>query len=432
MTLATADGRCRIIAGSTLGGGTVVNYTTSFRTPDYVLRQWSEISGIDAFTSGEIDESIDEMIQRVNVNTDSSAAGRRDAIMEEGLKKLGWHVDMMPRSVKGCTQDESCGYCGFGCRVGAKQSRTLLQNAASNGATLIVDANVQRVKISDGVATGVIATASGHRLVVNAKVVVAASGSIETPALLLRSGLRGQVGRNLHLHPGAAAFGVFDDDVRMWEGTLQARYSDEIRDWDDGYGPIFETVPIHPGAGSTAIPWTSAAEHHERMGGYKNISHCAVLPRDKTAGRIRLGKDGNPRVHYKLTADDERRIARGVVEAGKVLEAAGATEVYAPHSSFISYTPGKPGAHEAWAEATRRVGYRTGQVTFASFHQMGSCRMGTSPASSAVGPENESHQVKNLFVADSSTFPTASGVNPMLSIYGIANRAAKKIVARLA
>ena len=50
---------------------------------------------------------------------------------------------------------------------------------------------------------------------------------------------------------------------------------------------------------------------------------------------------------------------------------------------------------------------------------------------SAVGEENETHEVQGLFVVDGSVFPTASGVNPMLTIYGIANRAAKKIAARL-
>jgi choline dehydrogenase-like flavoprotein len=410
-----------------------VNYTTSFKTPPHVLRQWAEESGIDAFVSGEIEDYLDQMAIRVDVNTDSSAAGKRDALMEEGLKKLGWHVDMMPRSVKGCTQDEQCGYCGFGCRVGAKRSRTLLQAAAENGARLVVGVDVRRVKISDGRATGVEAvTARGHRVTVNARAVVATAGSIETPALLLRSGLKGRVGHNLHLHPGVAAFGIFDEDVRVWEGTLQARYSDEIRDRDGGYGPIFETVPAHPGAGSTTLPWLSAAQHRKAMEGYKKISFVAALPRDETCGRVRLTRDGSPVVTYKLTPGDERRVADGVIDAAKVIEAAGAREVYSPHPSFISYRPGTPGGHERWAQETRRAGYANGAVTFFSFHQMGSCRMGVDPATSAIGPDNETHEVRDLFVADSSTFPTASGVNPMLSIYGIAKRAATKIASRLA
>ncbi|MDQ3951502.1 MAG: GMC family oxidoreductase [Actinomycetota bacterium] len=433
LTLATSDLGCRIIAGSTLGGGTVVNYTTSFKTPPHVLRQWADESGIDAFVSGEFDESLDEVSRRLGVNTDSSAAGRRDVVLEEGLKKLGWHVDALPRAVRGCTQDEACGYCGFGCRVGAKQSAmvTYLQDASDAGARIYTGADVRTVTISGGNAAGVEARCGRHRLSVAARAVVVAAGSIETPALLLRSGLRGQVGKNLRLHPGTAAFGVFDDDVNMWEGTLQARYSNELRGADGGYGPIFETVPVHPGAGSAALPWVSSQQHLDLMASFGKLSLCAVLARDETAGRVRIARDGGPRVDYKLTRGDERRVADGVVAAAQVLEAAGATEVFSQHHSLISYRPGSPGAQEAWAEQTRRAGYRNGRITFFSYHQMGSCRMGVDPATSAIDADNQTHEVRNLFVADASAFPLASGVNPMLSIYGIANRAGRRIAERL-
>jgi long-chain-alcohol oxidase len=432
--LATTDLGCQILAGSTLGGGTVVNYTTSFKTPPHVLREWAQISGVEAFASGEIEESLDVVSERLGVNTDSSAAGKRDELMEEGLKRLGWHVDALPRAVRGCLQDERCGYCGFGCRVGAKQSsmRTFLEDASKDGARIIVDAEVEKVLIQDGRATGVQIRSKGAGATINARAVVVAGGAIESPALLLRSGLGGQVGRNLHLHPGTAAWGVFDDDVRMWEGTLQARYSAELRDRDGGYGPIFETVPVHPGSGSSAVPWVSAADHRARMEKLDKLSLCAVLPRDRTNGRIKISKDGRPRIHYKLNAADERAVTEGVVAAGKVLQAAGAREIYTIHwREPLTYFPGASGSHDKWAEQVRKVGYGSGKTTLFSFHQMSSCRMGTDPASSAVGPDNESHEVRDLFVVDSSTFPTASGVNPMLSIYGIAHRAAGKIAARL-
>jgi choline dehydrogenase-like flavoprotein len=434
MTLSTADVGVVIVAGSTLGGGTLVNYATAFRTPDHVRRQWAELSGIDAFVSDEYDESLDEVAERLGVNVDSSAAGKRDSLMEEGLKKLGWHVDQMPRAVRGCTQDEQCGYCGFGCRVGAKQStmRTYLEDAASHGARIVTGADVRKVRIENGRSTGVEGTANGHRLNVTASAVVAAGGSIETPALLLRSGLRGEVGRNLHLHPGTAAFALFDEDVRAWEGTTQARYSNEFRHWDGGYGPIFETVPVHPGAGSAAVfPWLSAADHRSRMKEFAKASFCAVLPRDRSAGRVRIARDGTPRVVYRLRSDDAKRITQGLVAAGQVMEAAGAREIYTMHSQPITYKPGTRSSHDEWAEEIRSRGVRKG-MTFFSYHQMGSCRMGTDPSASVVDDRNECHEVERLFVVDGSTFPDASGVNPMLSIYAIANRASKKIAARLA
>lgn len=428
MTLATTDLSCRIIAGSTLGGGTVVNYTTSFPTPKTVLDEWTRISGIEAFASGELEDSMADASKRLGVNTDSGAAGKRDKLMEEGLKHLGWHVDAMPRNVVGCAQDAQCGYCGFGCRLGAKQSsmRTYLEDAAHAGAKIVTGAHADVVTIANGRATGVQARVGKHSLTIDAKAVVVAGGSIESPALLLRSGLGGRVGYSLHLHPATAAFGIFDEDVRMWEGTTQARYSNQLKA-DDEYAPIFETVPVHPGAGSTALPWVSASQHRTLMDRYPKISLVAALPRDESSGRVKVGKDGRPRIEYKLGPDDERRLAEGVVAAGKVLEAAGAKEIFSAHPAFIRYKTGKPADHDDWADRTRRAGYTGGRVTLFSYHQMGSCAMGTDPTLSAVDGNNESHEVKGLFVADASSFPTASGVNPMLTIYGIANRAAGQI-----
>jgi long-chain-alcohol oxidase len=433
LRMATADLGVRIIAGSTLGGGTVVNYTTSFRTPRHVLEEWASVSGSDAFVSGEVEASQEKVAERLGVTTGASSPGLRDQLMEKGLRQLGWQVDALPRNVRGCSQDAACGWCGFGCRLGAKQStmRTYLEDAAWHGARLVIGADVRRVLVADGRATGVEATAGGHRLRVRARAVVVAAGAIETPALLLRSGLTGQVGHNLRLHPGTAAFGVFDHEVRPWEGTLQARYSAELRGSLGDYAPIFETVPVHPGSGSTALPWVSASSHRALMERFSHLSLCAVLCRDSAGGRVRVGRDGQPRLQYRMTAADERRIAEGVAAAGRVLAEAGAGEVFSMHPARISFRPGERGAQERWAARTRDAGYRAGRVTFFSYHQMGSCRLGTDPSSSAVDPDHQSHEVRGLFVADASVFPTASGVNPMLSIMGLAHRAAGRIAARV-
>jgi long-chain-alcohol oxidase len=101
-----------------------------------------------------------------------------------------------------------------------------------------------------------------------------------------------------------------------------------------------------------------------------------------------------------------------------------------PASALACLQPSNP--QSEWADTVRRAGFRGGRVTLHSFHQMGSCRMGVDPGRSAVGPDNETHQVKNLYVADASLFPTASGVNPMISVMGLAHRAAGRIAARLA
>lgn len=434
-TLTTTDGGVRLFAGGTLGGGTVINWSTSWKTPEPVLREWAGVSGVEAFASGEIEQSLDEVCARLDVNLDSSASGPRDELMENGLKKLGWHVDAMPRNVKGCTQDEACGFCCFGCRVGAKRSSlsTYLQEAFERGARVVTGADVRSVQVSDGRATGVEATVGPHRLSVKARAVIAAGGSIETPALLLRSGLRGEVGHHLRLHPATALGGVFDEPIGMWGGVMQARYSNELDGpWTGGYGPTLETGPAHPGGWATVLPWQNAAAHRALMNDYGRMSTVGFPSRERGSGRVKIDRKGSPRVEYKISLEDERNIAEGVVAAGKVLEAAGARRIFTFHRDSISYEPNGPSAHERWAEETRARGYRDGQLRFFSMHQMGSCRMGTDPSTSAIDGNNESHEVKDLYVMDASTFPTPSGVNPMISIYGIAHRAATKLAERLA
>ena len=443
LTLTTDDLGCRIMAGSTLGGGTVVNYTTSFATPPAVLAEWAAVSGMEAFVSGEVAASLAAVAARLGVTEDESRPGVRDQLLERGLARLGWHAGPLPRNVRGCAQDAGCGWCGFGCRLGAKQSTlvTYLEEAAGAGARLVVGADARRVLVepadlggrAGGRAVGVeAATGGGHRLVVRARAVVAAAGAVETPALLLRSGLGGQVGRHLHLHPGTAAIGVFDQQVRWWEGTTQARYSAELRDRLGPYAPIFETVPLHPAAAAAALPWQSAAQHRELMQHSAHLSLIGVLCRDTTDGQVRIDRDGNPRVRWRLNRQDEDRMAAGMAAAGEVLAAAGATEVFSVHRQRFAFRPGGPDAHRRWAEATRQAGYRAGRATLASYHQMGSCRIGTDPAGSAVGPDQQTHQVKALYVADASVFPTAVGVNPMLTVMGLAHRAAAGIADRLA
>ena len=110
-----------LIAGSCLGGGTVVNYSTSFRTPDEVRDEWAA-HGVPAFTSDDYTPSLDAVCDRLGVNQEHNEPSSRERKLQEGCVKLGWHVDAMPRGVRDCAQGKECGYCGLGCRVGAKQS----------------------------------------------------------------------------------------------------------------------------------------------------------------------------------------------------------------------------------------------------------------------------------------------------------------------
>src|SRR5262245_17922679 len=219
----TRDHSVGMLAGECLGGGTVVNYTTSFRTPDDIRDEWAD-AGAAWMRAAEFTRSLDAVCERLHVNRDHNRVSRREHVMERGLRRLGWHVDAMPRNVVACDQGRICGYCGYGCSIGAKQSttKTWLMDAQAHGARILVETRAERVRVDRGFANGVEArTKRGHRVVVKCRNVVVACGAIHSAALLLRSGLENRhIGRHLHLHPVSNVCGIFDEEIQPWEGTM--------------------------------------------------------------------------------------------------------------------------------------------------------------------------------------------------------------------
>jgi choline dehydrogenase-like flavoprotein len=432
---ASDDQGVGLLAGSCLGGGTVVNYTTSFRTPDDVREEWAG-HGVPAFTSDDFSRSLDAVCERLGVNHEHSRPSSRDETMRRGLAELDWHVDVMPRNVRGCDQGESCGYCGYGCRLGAKQStvKTWLSDAHAAGTRIVVRAQAQRVIVEAGAARGVEAsTTAGHRLTVRSRAVVAACGALHTPALLRRSGLtNANVGKHLKLHPATVAWGVFDEEVRPWEGTMQALYSDQHRYLHGGYGVKYETAAIHPSLLIGFAPWRGGAHHADIMQGLAHSTPIGVLLRDRDGGEVRVGRDGQPVVRYRLSDFDIGHARVGLDGAAQILEAAGARRIFSAHARWVAYEPGVRGSREQFMRDADACGWGPGRVIFNSFHIMGSARMGGSPATSACDPNGQTWEARDLIVADGSAFPSASGVNPMISIEAIAHMNASALAARLA
>jgi choline dehydrogenase-like flavoprotein len=433
--VSTIDGSIALVAGRGLGGGTVVNYTTSFRTPDHVRKEWADL-GAKQFADQEYAESMDAVEDRLSVNSDFQEPGQRDVVLERGAQKLGWSVGAMPRNVRNCAMGAECGRCGMGCRVGAKQSttKTWLADAAAAGARLYVGVSARRVLTSGGQATGVEAhSADGHTLTVHARAVVVAAGAIQTPALLKRSGLPNpNIGSHLRLHPVAAVWGEMDQEIRPWEGILQGRYVDEFRDMDgDGYGILLETGPTTPTLASVFIGWEGGRQHLARMQSLRHIVPTAVLVRDRdSVGTVKIGRDGEPVVSYRLSPHDAGHLQRGMGIAAEALVAGGAKSVFTSHPTPVTGTAAEI-ASGAFSAGVQKAGTRPGRLALACLHIMGSARMGGSAATSALDPDGQTWDVKGLYVADGSNFPTASGVNPMISIEAIAHMVASRLAAQL-
>ncbi len=435
--MTTSDLSMIVLAGSTLGGGTTINWTASLRTPDNVLQEWETQYGFSGAAGAAFQHSLDAVMARLNVNSDESKLNTNNAMLLKGCEKLGYDVSVIPRNVKGC---EECGFCNFGCSFGAKQGtlKTYLQDAHERGGRILVRARVERVLHQRGRATGALLTVQDsdggvHEVIVRARAVIVSAGAIHTPALLLRSGLGNRnIGVNLHLHPVTVTYGLFDEPILPWQGPPMTRLSRQFADLDGrGYGVRLETTPVHPGITALTMPWQSGAAHKRLLQNMKHMSNIIILTRDYHGGRVAVNREGEPVLHYKLHPYDARHMMRGTLESLRIHRAAGAREVSSPHNRNLIYRPAEGGDFEAYLAEVEKRGLKSNAYMLFSAHQMSSCRIGGDSATGAVDPTGESYEIDNLFVVDGSVLPTASGVNPMITIMGTAHYLAQHIKAKL-
>ncbi len=198
---------------------------------------------------------------------------------------------------------------GFGDVSGSKQSttKTYLEDACARGADVVVRCRAERIVVEHGRAAGVEGTyqdPDGHsaRVVVRAPQVVVACGSIESPGLLLRSGIGGPaVGQYLRLHPTSAITGIYNEEMRWWWGAPQAGICHDFADLEGGYGFLIEVPHATTGVYASATSWRSGRDHKERMLEWPRAAPFINLTRDRGHGRVVVDETGLAVPHYVLT-----------------------------------------------------------------------------------------------------------------------------------
>ncbi len=393
--------------GRGLGGTTLVNSGTCFRTPPHVLERWQREFGLelDEASMRTYFELVEAALSVSEVTPE--LAGENAAVARRGAERLGWSHGYLRRNAKGCV---GSGVCAFGCPTSAKQHTgiTYIPRARAAGATILTGVDARRIETAAGAATGVTARrADGARLLVAAPIVVVAAGTIHTPALLARSRLgggSGQLGRNLSLHPATAAVARMDHVVDMAKGVPQSFYVDQFA----SEGIMFEGIAGPPSYVAVSLPVTGR-RHAEVMASYRYLAQFGLMVSDTSRGRVHL-LAGRPVIRYDLNDADLRRVRTGLARLQQLLSAAGAREVLLP------LPPG-----------TRPHRARRRDLKLMAFHPLGTARADARPAHGVVDGDLRLHGTEGVFVADGSVVPSALGVNPQLTIMALATRLALRL-----
>jgi choline dehydrogenase-like flavoprotein len=412
------------LQGRMVGGTSVINGAISWRLPKDIHDEW--IKNDPALGTALPWEEIDALFQQIEADlsiaqTDPAVAGANNELMKKGADAMGIENRRIWRNVKGC---EGLGQCLQGCPKGYKMSmdRTYLPDASANGAEIMSEVEADRILIENGRAVGVEGTASGGgRVTVKARrAVIMAAGAVNTAALLIRNGINhGPVGENFQAHPGTSVIGRFADPVNIWNGATQGHEVIGLRRERIKYEALGYDITI----AASRLKGFGAAFARE----IADLPHWAgwgAALRPEARGRVRpLGKRGI-RLSYSLTKNDTVRLRRAVAVLGEMMLAAGA-EYIAPG---IAGWDDKVADRDNMRRFEQEGPLDPKAYTMVMTHMFGTCRMGSDPERSVVRPDFRHHTMDRLYVADSSVFPTNTGVNPQTSIIALATICARRIL----
>jgi choline dehydrogenase-like flavoprotein len=432
---ATKDLSIIILQGRSVGGGTTVNWTSSFRTPETTLRLWAERHGLQGLDAATLAPHFDTVEKRLAIGPGvEDDVNRNNRKLWDGATKLGWNPELIRRNVKSCAR---LGYCGMGCPIDAKQSAliTYVPDAIAAGAEVFTHCRARLVESERGRARAVVADVldpgvdrpRGRLTVYARRGVILAGGAINTPALLLRSKTgngSGQVGRRTFLHPTVPLLAFYPEPIEAFYGPPQSVSCHHFAQRGERLGYFLEAAPIHPMLAALAFPGFGDA--HRRVA--ERLAHAqatiALLidgHHDDPGGQVSVSGDGRVQTDYPLGPAHREAAIDALQNMARLQLAAGATEIITLHDPPLTIRS------EADLARIADAPFGPNLHTLFSAHQMGGCAMGNDRRTSVVNARGKHHDYENLWVVDGSVFPTSLGVNPQLTIYALAHLFATEI-----
>ena len=437
------DGAITILQGRAVGGTTLINWTSSFRTPEPTLRHWAREHGVEGHGVDDLAPWFERTEQRLGITPWQMPPNANNDVLRRGCSALGLDWKVIPRNVRGCW---NLGYCGMGCPVNAKQSMlvTSIPATLEHGGELLYLTRAERLEHDGERITALECVAmdrhcvapTGRRIRVRARHYVLAGGGINSPALLLRSKApdpHRHLGKRTFLHLVNFSAAHFAEPVNPFYGAPQSIYSDHFQ-WRNGVaGPMgykLEVPPLHPALASTLLGGFGE-DNALRMADLPHTHVMLALLRDgfhpqSVGGSVELRGDGSPVLDYPVSPYAWDGVRRAFHSMAQIQFAAGAQTVLPLHTA--SRPPGNHPEAKAMIDGMNLELFLT---RLGSAYVMGGCAMGKAPEQSVCDSLGRHHQLENLSIHDGSLFPTSIGANPQLSVYAITARLSQLLGERL-
>ena len=414
--------KVQLLAGMGIGGGTSINWTTSLRTPDNILSEWDSLTKQNNyFNSDQFKKSLDYVSEKLNVDVSNNKIPQKEIKLAQGLELNNTSYKVIPRN----TNDPQClesGFSTFGHSDGNINSsyKSWLSKDKFNEDSIYSNTHIKSLSISKGRATHINIENNGKSFSVEVNKVVLASGSLNTPKILLNSGYKNKhLGQHLKLHPVSGVAGKFSELQNPWAGSMQGIYSDDNLFMKNNYGYLLEGLPMHPSLFFPFFP-NNNDKFEDFISSYNYWSGSIVLTSDTSSGSI-INKNPQHLWKYNLNNFDHGNLLHGIESLVMANYLAGADEIMVATSPTMHWKKESSENIESFIDKVRKVRNEPFRILLGSAHQMGTARIHPNPSEGVVDLNGKVHGLDNVYITDSSTFPRCSGVNPMITIQAMSH-----------
>ncbi|EQA45223.1 GMC oxidoreductase [Leptospira broomii serovar Hurstbridge str. 5399] len=435
----TADGTVNIVYGKNVGGASVHYWADSYRTPNDRLNLWHDKFGVLGHSPQDLEPHWKELDETLNVHpAKEEYFNRMNQLVRTASKDLGWQGSPVPQARKNC---QKSGHCMQGCMFGAKQSQliTHIPRAMALGVDIYSDTKAVKLEFEGDKVVGLHAVVidrpsqkeSEIKLHFKTDAVVIAAGGFGSSTFLLRNSLKRKLpalGEFLAINPSPFVHALYKEPIIQWRNIPSAYGVEEFRlarfsdgEYKEG-GYLIMANQLQPGALGALVPGFGK-EHFEIM---KDLPHLGgtigwIDDLDSELGRIEVTSGGKREVQYPF-GEITKKILRDCIRKQVILNfKAGAKTVILPDLKRTTL------ASVEELSKINEIPLSPGSIAMAAPHPAGGCRMGLDPKNSVVDWKHKVHGLKNLFVSDSSVFPTAVSVDPSYTIMAFSKVAARHV-----
>jgi choline dehydrogenase-like flavoprotein len=395
------SGKMAYLRAKCVGGTTIVNQCLLDRFDESAFSEWELLSGVKFFNEESMSPFYDNVENNLSLQEiKPQNFNKNTKIFIEGCEKHNYGWSPLRRGQSDCKLDDGndCIGCLGGCHRDSKQSTLVgfIQKAEKEGLEILSELLVEKIEhFKDHVK--IYGIKNQEKITLESKKVILAGGAFGTTKLMLNSGFKDRLpalGLNFASHPQFMSFGVFDEIIDAHKGAFQGVKSKDSNFRKQGFklenvfAPPISVAMLFPGVGS---------EHQKFMKNYRKLACIEVAIRDEATGEMTINKNGKLIVKKSLTSQDKKRRDKGLEAVNKVFNSMGAKEIIESPYYF-------------------------------GLHLMGGCVIGNNPDKSVVNESFQVHNHENIYISDSSIFPSAPGINPALTIMALSDKLSKSLV----